>query len=63
MSNDQLTTALTNLRQAFADVGLLLGIVVDLRRNTDQLLVPLAAELLHVKSVIDDVLQVLPPVT
>jgi hypothetical protein len=63
MSNDQLTAALADLRQAFADAGALVGIVVELRRNADQLLVPLATELLRVKSIIDDVLQVLPPVT
>jgi hypothetical protein len=44
---DPLDDALTDLAQAFADIGLILNIVRELRRNADRLRDPLKDELGH----------------
>jgi hypothetical protein len=44
---EDLDIALTDLAQAFADIGLVLNIVRDLRRNADRLREPLKDELGH----------------
>ena len=55
-----LETALAELRQSMADLGVVCGIVLDLRRNADRLLVPLRDELLKVQTAIANVLPLLP---
>jgi hypothetical protein len=48
-----LDAALHELRQAFADVGVVTGIVTDLRRNAARLLPLLADELRRLRTTID----------
>jgi hypothetical protein len=44
---DPLDDALTDLAQAFADIGLVLDVLRQLRRNADRLRAPLKDELGH----------------
>jgi ABC-type transporter Mla subunit MlaD len=60
VDDERLDTALGALRQALADVSLLTSIVVDLRRDADRLLAPLATELRRVRDAIEAALDVLP---
>jgi ABC-type transporter Mla subunit MlaD len=60
VDDERIDTALGALRQALADVSLLTSIVVDLRRDADRLLAPLATELRRVRDAIDAALNVLP---
>jgi hypothetical protein len=55
-----LEAALAELRQSMADLGAVCGIVLNLQRNADRLLVPLRDELLKVQTAIANVLPLLP---
>jgi hypothetical protein len=59
MAEANIDAALDNLRRVFGDTGLLLTLVVDLRRDTDRLLEPLTGELRRTRDAIDAALDVL----
>jgi hypothetical protein len=60
MPDEYQKDALITLRADLAEALLIAGIVGDLRKNTDALLIPLAQELRRVRGTIDEVLRMLP---
>jgi hypothetical protein len=59
MSTHDLDDALSELRERMADSGVMVGIIADLRRNSDRLKPMLADELRKLRTLLDEILPLL----
>jgi hypothetical protein len=58
-STHDLDDALSELRERMADSGVMVGIIADLRRNSDRLKPMLADELRKLRTLLDEILPLL----